>query len=669
MAESPLDIVLIDDAVDVRRVVALQIEASGHFHVVAEGGTGREAVDLARAFQPALLLLDVSMPDVDGLSALPAIHQASPATRVAMFSGFSGPELAERARTLGAVDFIEKSLPIRELPARLRQAAKQPAEPVVSGASTTGTSAAAAAPKPPAVPASATAPPAIRPATMASLLPPDPSAARDEGVLFEYLERFSDVFERATVGMATLTLAGTIVRNNGAFAALLLVPGTELVNPVGSRFADLVRLEARDDLEQATNAVVTGQAGSRAVEHGVADKDNWVRSTIAAVPDSTGRPLYLFLQVEDLTDRRLALEELRRSEERFSLLVSNVVDYAIFILDPGGHVMTWNAGAERIIGWSADEILGQHFRIFSTPTTRAARHPEHVLEIALSEGRYEEEAWRVRKDGSRFWALVVVTALFDEAGVLVGFAKVTRDFTQRQQAMAELADAKEVLAAAAAEKGRFLAVAAHELRSPTASVSAAAGMLRDRWGDLDQTGRQELLDVLVSGSGRIRRLVDDVLLASQLEERALRYTPEPVDLASALAAGVRAVPELPAVELDVPPGASAFADPLRLAQILTNLLSNAQAYGASPISVLVSVDERDAVLRVVDAGPGVPEELVRHLFTPFASGPERSARSTGLGLFIARQLARGMGGDAWFERAEGRSVFAVRLPRVAPDQC
>jgi hypothetical protein len=486
-------------------------------------------------------------------------------------------------------------------------------------------------------------------------------------VLLEHLERFRDVFERATVGMATLTLAGTIVRSNSAFAALLS-PDDELTDLVGRRYVDLVGPEANDDLQEATAIVAEGHANSRALEHGVANGDRWVRSTIATVPDGAGRPLYLFLQVEDLTARRSALEELRRSEERFSLLVSNVVDYAIFMLDPGGHVMTWNAGAERIIGWPADEILGQHFRIFSTPATRAARHPEHELEIAMSEGRYEEEGWRVRKDGSRFWALVVITALFDDAGDLVGFAKVTRDFTQRQRVMAELADAKEVLTAAAAEKGRFLAVAAHELRSPTASVNAAAGMLRDRWEDLDHDARAELLDVLVSGSSRIRRLVEDVLLASQLEERALRYVPEAVDLASALAASVRAVPDLPPVDLQVPPGATAQADPHRLGQILTNLLSNALTYGKSPISVVVSLDAYDVVLRVLDAGPGVPEELVRHLFTPFARGPERSDRSTGLGLFIARQLARGMNGDAWFERAEGRSVFAVRLPRGVPDQ-
>ncbi len=300
--------------------------------------------------------------------------------------------------------------------------------------------------------------------------------------------------------------------------------------------------------------------------------------------------------------------------------------------------------------------------------TRAARHPEHELEIALSQGRYEEEGWRVRKDGSRFWALVVITALYDDAGDLVGFAKVTRDITQRQQTMGALADAKEMYAAAAAEKGRFLAIAAHELRSPSGSVSASATMLRDRWAELDGTSRAELLDALVSGSRRIRRLVDDMLLASQLEERGLRYSKEPVDLTAAVDAAIQAVPDLPAVDVSVPPGAVADADPQRLSQILTNLLSNATAYGAPPISVDVELNGADAVVRIVDTGDGMPEDLVRRLFTPFTRGPGRPDRGTGLGLFIVRELARGMGGDAWFEREHGRSVFAVRLLRSGSDR-
>ena len=647
LPESPLPIVLIDDAVDVRRVVAMQLQMSRRFTIVAEGGTGREAITLAAAHRPAVLLLDVSMPDMDGLEALPAILGASPDTRVVMFSGFSGQGLPERAQSLGAVGFIEKSLPIRELPVRLLEASGLEAAP------------------PPGPPAALAEPAAPAPAR-APAQPPDPPGppGSDEGLLLEHLERFRDIFERATVGMATLTLTGTIVRSNDAFAAIVGSKG----DLVGRPFRDLVDHEALADLRDATAGVVERGESSRALEHQLAGGGPWVRSTLATVRDTAGAPLYLFLEVEDISARRAVQEELRRSEERFGLLVSSVVDYAIFMLDPGGHVMTWNAGAERIKGWSEAEIVGQHFRIFYTEEAKASRHPEHELEIAAEKGRYEEEGWRVRKDGSQFWAVVVITALFNRAGDLVGFAKVTRDSTQRQQTMEALADAKEMFAAAAAEKSRFLAIAAHELRSPSGSVSAAATMLRDRANELDDRSRRELLDALVSGTRRIRLLVDDMLLASQLEERGLRYSTEPIELGPAVDAAIAAVPGMPAVELDVAPGAVADADPQRLSQILTNLLSNAKAYGAPPIQVIVELDGTDAHIRVADAGDGVPEEVIGRLFTPFTRGPGRPDRGTGLGLFIVRELARGMGGDAWFEREGRRTVFAVRLPRPVPHQ-
>jgi PAS domain S-box-containing protein len=638
VVDGPLNIVLIDDAVDVRHVVALQLRLSERFSVVGEGATGREAIELAGSYRPDLLLLDVSMPDMDGLNALPGIREASPGTKVVMFSGFSGHDLPARARALGAVDFIEKSLPIRDLPGRLLEVMRTPT----------------------ATPAPAATPPTATPTPTPA---PTPAEDASQGVFAEHLERFRDVFERATVGMGTLTLTGTIVRSNDALAGMIGTPAASLV---GRSFWEVVDPAAVPELADATAAVVAGEASSRAVEHRLAVGEHAVRSTLATVRDTAGRPLYLFLQVEDITARRAAQEALRRSDERFGLLVSSVVDYAIYMLDPGGHVMTWNAGAERIKGWTAEEILGEHFRCFYTEEARASRHPELELEIALGQGRYDEEGWRVRKDGSRFWASVVITALLDHDGHLVGFGKVTRDVTQRQQAMDALAQAKEDFAAAAAEKARFLAVAAHELRSPTASVSAAASMLRNRSAELDEHARGELLDALFTGTNRIRRLVEDILLASQLEERALRYTTSPVDVADAVIGAIRTLPDGPSIEVRVPPGCTVLADAMRLGQVLTNLLANAATYGAPPISVEVAGDDGDPVIRVIDAGAGVPEDLVRRLFTPFTRGPGKPDRGTGLGLFIVRELARGMGGDAWYERQGGRTAFAVRLPSGPP---
>src|SRR4051794_29040963 len=137
----------------------------------------------------------------------------------------------------------------------------------------------------------------------------------------------------------------------------------------------------------------------------------------------------------------------QRGADQLRLLVEAVVDYAIFMLDPDGHVATWNAGAERIKGYTAAEIIGEHFSRFYTEPDRARNHPAHELEIAERDGRYEEEGWRVRKDGGRFWASVVITAVRDEDSRLVGFGKVTRDLTNRRAAEQELVQFRQLVEA------------------------------------------------------------------------------------------------------------------------------------------------------------------------------------------------------------------------------
>jgi PAS domain S-box-containing protein len=159
-----------------------------------------------------------------------------------------------------------------------------------------------------------------------------------------------------------------------------------------------------------------------------------LRCNSSPVYDEEGRIVAGVLVARDITEQKRAEEKLKRSEERFRLMVEGVRDYAIFMLDPNGHIESWNEGARRIKGYSQEEILGQHFSIFYPPEDVERGKPEHELREAEAKGVYEEEGWRVRKDGSRFWASVLITALRDEAGQLRGFSKVTRDITERKQA-------------------------------------------------------------------------------------------------------------------------------------------------------------------------------------------------------------------------------------------
>jgi PAS domain S-box-containing protein len=370
-------------------------------------------------------------------------------------------------------------------------------------------------------------------------------------------------------------------------------------------------------------------------------------------------------------------EALRQSEERFRLLVEAVKDYAIFMLNPAGEVASWNTGAQRIKGYAATEIIGQHFRVFYPAERQASRHPERELEIALHEGRYEEEGWRIRKGGGRFWANVVITAIRNPAGDHLGFTKVTRDVTERGRLLQERIDAATALeianrelekanvrlARAVADQSQFLAVTAHELRNPIAVLSGSARTLGDYWPVLTDVERTELLDAMSLSSRRVSRLLNDLLTASRLEANAIELHPMPVRLDALLGASVataRAADRDAAIDLDIAPGLTVFADPERLAQAVDNLISNAIQHGRPPVSVEAHEDAGNVQIRVRDGGSGVAEELVPRLFQRFASGEHH--RGTGLGLFIVRELARSQGGDAWYESPSGQSSFVLSMP-------
>jgi PAS domain S-box-containing protein len=628
MAEPQYEVVVVDDAPEVRRVVAQALRLSGCFVVVGEGESGSDAIELAARFQPAVLLLDASMPGMDGFDAIPAVKGVSQATRIVMLSGFDAPGLAAKAIELGADAYIEKSRPVPEIPGELL---------TILGAR----------PAPPA--------------------PPPTAEEEAAGLLSEHLERFRTVFDQAAIGMATLTLTGRIVRANRALAAFVHAEERGLV---GMPYAELAPPETRTALAACVTAVGTGGQLSSVLEHEVVD-GRWAHSTIAAVTDSEGRPLYLFAQAEDVTDRRATIQELLASEERFRLMVESVQDYAILMLDADGRVATWNLGAERMKGYRADEIVGRHFRTFYPEEERVAHHPEHNLEIASYEGRYEEEGWRVRKDGSMFWANVVITAVFDAHRRLLGFAKVTRDMTERRRAQEERdAFARELevanagLRAAAERVEEFLAVTAHELQSPVSAITGAADILLEYWDKLDAEERRDTLGHITRGGMRIRRLLSDLLTASRLDAGAFELRTERVEVDAAVK---EAIAEVAGGDRDVQvvgePHIAVLADRSRLVQILTNLLTNAGKYGQPPVVVEVERQGGEVEVRVLDHGTGVREELVPRLFEKFARGAGGGGRGTGLGLFIVRELARLQGGQASYApAADGGSCFRVTLP-------
>jgi PAS domain S-box-containing protein len=212
-------------------------------------------------------------------------------------------------------------------------------------------------------------------------------------------------------------------------------------------------------------------------------------------------------------------EELRQSEERFRLLVESVVDYAIFLLDPDGTVSSWNEGAQRIKGYREDEIVGRHFSTFYTPDAVATGHPAHELEVARRDGRHEDEGWRVRKDGSLFWANVVITALRDRSGELVGFAKVTRDMSERRRAEQELANARAELERRSAAQRQALEINDNILQGLVLAMYA-----------LDRGDQKAHERALASTLVEVRRIIDDLLSQAGVRSGDLRReTVTPLD--------------------------------------------------------------------------------------------------------------------------------------------
>jgi PAS domain S-box-containing protein len=368
------------------------------------------------------------------------------------------------------------------------------------------------------------------------------------------------------------------------------------------------------------------------------------------------------------------------AEERFRLLVESVKDYAIFILDPTGHVATWNLGAERIKGYTATEIIGKHFSTFYPPEDVADGKCERELEIATREGRFEEEGWRIRKDGSRMWASVTITALFSPEGGLVGFAKVTRDLTERLQTEQRL---RELAAetAALAEKSRihefqerFLAILGHDLRNPLASIDMGTGLLRKRATDPSTI---RVLERMRASSARMSRMIAQILdLTRTRLGGGIELHPDLMDLQKTIS---RVVEELrnanPAAQVVVRCSSiSGTWDRDRLEQLFSNLVGNALTHGdpAHPVTVDGQIEGDRVVVSVHNEGPPISEEVQASIFDPFRRG-QRDGRTAktgglGLGLYISNEIARAHGGRIELESEAGAgTTFRVTLPRRTPD--
>ena len=357
--------------------------------------------------------------------------------------------------------------------------------------------------------------------------------------------------------------------------------------------------------------------------------------------------------------------------DRFQLLVDAVEEYAIFLLDLSGRVMSWNSGAERIKGYAANEILGRHFSVFYEPHDIAAETPIRELETATAVGRCRAEGWRVRKDGSTFWAHVIITAVRNPDGELTGFAKVTRDETHHRAAETAAADAVAAAIEANASKDRFLSRMSHELRTPLNAILGFGQLMM--MDDLPSMYRDSVSHILGAGH-HLLALIDDVLDISRMESGEVRLSLEPVRVADVVDEAVGMLGPL-SERLAVPIRANGvsrdvyvLADRQRLAQVVLNLVSNALKYnrrdGTVQLDTRTDADGRVRIT-VVDDGPGIDPEDHDRLFQPFErlAAAQSGIEGTGLGLTLSKTLMTAMRGEIGVDSMPGSGcTFWIALP-------
>jgi PAS domain S-box-containing protein len=352
-------------------------------------------------------------------------------------------------------------------------------------------------------------------------------------------------------------------------------------------------------------------------------------------------------------------------------MIASVRDYAIYMLDAQGHVVSWNSGAESIKGYQEAEILGAHFSRFFSPEDLAADKPARELEIAAQEGRFEDEAWRVRKDGSRFWASVIVNAVRDASGQLVGFAKVTRDLTdrrKREQERLRLAQAREGVRL----RDEFLSIASHELKTPLTALQLQLQGILDQRTLVDERLARKFEKAAHAGERR-GDLVESLFDVSRITSGVIELDYQSFDLVDAARDVIELLRKAAAgahcdVSLHAPRPVVGTWDRIRVEQMLTNLLSNAFKHAAgAPVVVKVSLQGQIAHLEVRDSGPGLRMSDPARLFARFERGSGPNSGGLGLGLYVARQVAEAHGGTITAAAIEGGGArFEAKLP-VTPE--
>lgn len=467
----------------------------------------------------------------------------------------------------------------------------------------------------------------------------------------------------------------------------------EVIGKHFSRFytpEDIERKHPQWELERALEVGGYEEEGWRLRKNGA---KFWANVVITPLRDKTGQLIGFAKVTRDLTERKEAEERLRLSEERARKMFENVKDYAMIMLEPNGNVASWNEGARRITGYEPIDIIGRHFSTFYPESDVQMGKCDYELTETAETGRFEDEGWRVRKDGTKFWASVLITAIRSDAGALIGFSKVTRDITDRKRAddlrrMAyanlekrvqertqELTRLNEQLQDAVRVRDEFLSIASHELRTPLTPLKLQIqGLtLAARRGTLTSMSEERLERVANTcdrALSRLASLIDNLLDVSRINSGKLSLNLERVNLvemAEELIERFRTEIQSSgsAVSMHAADAVVGSFDRLRMEQVFLNLLTNSLKYGARrPIEIEIRAEGDWGVLRIRDHGIGIAAKDQEKIFERFERVvTDTGASGLGLGLYITRQIVHAHGGVITVESASGDgSVFTVKVP-------
>ena len=422
----------------------------------------------------------------------------------------------------------------------------------------------------------------------------------------------------------------------------------------------------------------------------------WGSIVITALHNNSGEVIGFSKVTRDLTERKMGEEDLKRrteeleilnqelrlSEQRYQRMINEVRDYAILLLDKEGHILNWNKGAEAIKGYKAEEIIGRHIREFYTKEDQARRLPERLIEEATREGRAALEGWRLRKDGTSFWGSVVLTALHNETGELVGFSKVTRDLTERKRAEIKMQQYTTQLEQKNRELEQFAYVASHDLQEPLRKIRTFNEMILKADADKLSERGKDYFSRSVQAADRMSKLIDDLLLYSRTSTEPRNFEEVNLNkLIDDILVSLRETIEERHAKIEVGKLPALRVVPVQFQQLFENLIGNALKYRHPERLPLISIraesiaasdiKEKEAEpgrtycrISISDNGIGFDQQYAAKIFELFQRLHGRSEYTgSGVGLSICQKIVKNHGG---FISAEGKAgegaVFNIYLP-------